>query len=392
MKKVVLVLISFLFIFSSIILPEQGQADNSAEIKAIDAQLKELKAKEAQAKANRQVALDQISNLKTQIANTEEEIQELELQIATKNKEVEVLEATIAQTKEELEAAKLELDNAIQRVIDRNELLKSRLHIMYTNGSVSYLDVLLSSTSFTDFLDRFQALNSILNKDKELLEARKHDQAVIEKAKEEVETRIVALNDNLDELEQLRTELYTQEKEKEVAITSFKGQIEVHEEISKEAEDAMANMISQRSKLLAKKAELTYDGKFGYPLPTDRKYRITSYYGTRKDPFTGRTSSHTGVDIAAPGGTNILASAGGVVIVAEYMSSYGYAVVIEHGDGIKTLYAHMRQINVSVGQNVNRGAKIGEVGTTGRSTGNHLHFEVRKWDSRVDPNKYVKFY
>ncbi|MDP5275915.1 murein hydrolase activator EnvC family protein [Chengkuizengella axinellae] len=397
LKKVFVVFLLSLFILTSILLPDQGQADDSGNIEQINAQINEAKAKRQQAQKDKQIAIGIIRNYETKIASTEQEIHQLELEIEKKNQEIAELEGKINQTFEELDVTKEELDDAIQRVIDRNELLQSRLYIMYTNGSVSYLDVMLSATSFTDFLERFEALNTILSNDKVLLEERKHDQAIIEEKKASIEATIALLNEDFEELEQKRLDLTQQEKDKAVAISTFneekKNQEEVvHEadEIDKESEELMNKLIAERQKLLSK--NLKFNGNLAYPLPQDGNYRITSKFGTRTDPFTGKTSSHTGVDIAAPGGTNILASGDGVVIVAEYYYSYGNAVVIDHGSGITTLYGHMKQINVTKGQNVSQGDKIGEVGTTGRSTGNHLHFEVRKDGTRVEPNDYVSLY
>ena len=123
--------------------------------------------------------------------------------------------------------------------------------------------------------------------------------------------------------------------------------------------------------------------------PAPQYTRISSYFAGRIDPITGKKSNHGGLDLAAPGGSPILAANSGTVIIAGYHYSYGNYVVIDHGGGVSTLYGHSSKLLVSRGQKVSRGQQIAKVGTTGRSTGNHLHFEVRINGQRVDPLPYI---
>nr|WP_246593561.1 M23 family metallopeptidase [Evansella tamaricis] len=126
-------------------------------------------------------------------------------------------------------------------------------------------------------------------------------------------------------------------------------------------------------------------------MPTDNG-RITSHFGNRADPFTRATSFHSGIDIAAPLNTPIYATADGIIISVGWEGGYGRTIVIEHGDTYETLYAHLNEIYISVGDEVEKGDLIGGMGTTGRSTGVHLHYEIRRNGSLVDPYPYMTFH
>ncbi len=177
-------------------------------------------------------------------------------------------------------------------------------------------------------------------------------------------------------------------------IASMEQQVEELEHISEEAERLVIELAAKEAALNKEISSLRFSaGKLAYPLP--RAYTRTSNFGYRTDPITGaRGAFHSGIDIAAPGGTDILASADGIVIAAQWVNGYGNYVIIDHGTGDKgktiwTLYAHMSKITASNGDHVKAGDKIGEVGSTGRSTGNHLHFEVRENQVAVDPDPYL---
>ncbi len=185
------------------------------------------------------------------------------------------------------------------------------------------------------------------------------------------------------------------EKDKQVLIAGLNSKEKHLEEISEEQEEFLITSAREMSKLLEKKNKIESSyrkgGKFLWPLPSSN--RITSNYGSRKDPITGKMGAlHKGVDIGAPNGTTIVAAESGTVIVAQSYGGYGNTVIINHGSGTWTLYGHIRKggIKVKEGQAVKRGQKIAEVGSTGRSTGNHLHFEVRINEKAVDPMKYLK--
>ncbi|REK69630.1 M23 family peptidase [Paenibacillus paeoniae] len=165
------------------------------------------------------------------------------------------------------------------------------------------------------------------------------------------------------------------------------------EVISEEQEKLLVALAAKVSKLNAEKNRIKNPysgGKLGMPINSGA--RVTSNFGTRNHPITGKSHTHTGIDFGAPQGTDIFAAEGGVVIVSQLWSGYGNCIIIDHGNGLWTLYGHIRNggLLVSVGDQVKRGQKIAEVGSTGNSTGPHLHFEVRKNEVPVNPSGYLK--
>jgi murein DD-endopeptidase MepM/ murein hydrolase activator NlpD len=266
---------------------------------------------------------------------------------------------------------------------------------MYMNGSVSYMDVLFSATSFSDFLDRFLALQNIVGQDKQILEQNKVDRDMVAAKKQQVETQLAEIQSLAVQAEGIKDKLSNQEQQKEVMVASLDKQVKVTESDNEEAETALVALAAQRAELNKKKKALANSfkysgGKVGWPVP-DRK-AIGDGFGYRIDPVRHVRKLHKGIDIPAPKGTAIVAAESGTVLIASAVNGYGNAVVIDHGGGLWTWYGHIREggIQVQEGQVVKRGQKIAEVGSTGESTGNHLHFEVRKNQEAVDPLPYLQ--
>jgi len=257
----------------------------------------------------------------------------------------------------------------------------------------------MKSTSFSDFLNRFKALRSLVGQDKELLEQNRRDKERIEATVASIESMLASLIQEYNEMEEMKRELVAQQKEKEVMIAQFTQEMEEHEHVTEEQEKLLLQIASQENKLIKElqQLELKYkgSGKLGYPLP--KVYPVTSGYGSRVDPITGKKGAfHAGIDIGAPGGTDILAAEDGIVIQAGMYGGYGNTVIINHGvdssgKELWTLYAHASKVLVKKGDSVKKGDVIAKVGTTGRSTGNHLHFGVYLNEEAVDPKKYVNF-
>lgn len=333
--------------------------------------------------------------------------EDLEAEIKSLMKEIDKI--AIAKSKkqaekdakqEELVQSGVELEEAEKRVVKREELLEMRMRTMYTNGFVSYMDVLLSATSFSDFLDRFDALQTILNSDRDMVEQLKKEKEAVEKKKAEIETQYAELEAIYQELELQQAELVKKEADKEVLVASYNENLDQLSEtleelelISEEQEQLLVALASKVSKLNAEKNRIKNPytgGKLGMPLKGT--VRVTSNFGTRVHPITGAKHTHTGIDFGAPQGTSIYAAEAGVVIVSQWWSGYGNCVIIDHGNGLWTLYGHIRNggLLVDVGDNVEKGDKIAEVGSTGNSTGPHLHFEVRKNEVPVNPGGYLK--
>lgn len=339
-------------------------------------QQKEAERQLAQLQRERNQALQDLNQIKAELEANSLAMLELQSQIIdAENAAIDAHEQFVAVSK---------------RVEERNELIEERLRMMYKKGEVKYIDVLMDSTSFSDFLDRLHYLNLVVSQDNTILEQQKVEKELKEQKKLEREEALAMLQDLYHEKELKELELTELRKQQEVQIASIQSQEEHYHHISEEAEKLVMQLAAKEAELNEKRRKLAFSaGKLAYPLP--REYPITSNFGTRVDPITGKKGAHhAGIDFGAPGGTSILAAADGYVLAAQWVNGYGNYVIIDHGSGIWTLYAHMSKIVAKKGDEVKVGDKIGEVGTTGRSTGNHLHFEVRKNQKAVDPNPYLK--
>jgi len=398
--------------------PTGGEAASLSDIKkqiaAAKAEMKEAEKRAAKAERQAANAHNQAKTAEDEKVSIQGKKTEAETSIANLMAEIDnvVINKTKTQAQsdakeEELLQTGLELEQAEERVVTRDELLQSRMRLMYTNGFVSYMDVLLSATSFTDFIDRFDALQSILSQDRDILAEQREEKELVALKKVEVEKQFAEVKKIYEKLEQYEAHLVKKEQEKEVMIASYNTNIkqldnklvqidstlEELEGISKEQEELLMALAAKVSKLNAEKNKISNPytgGKLGMPIRDN--YRVSSSFGTRVHPITGKTHTHTGTDFAAPQGTDIFAAEDGVVLVAQKWSTYGNCVIIDHGNGLWTLYGHIRNggIKVEKGETVKKGQKIAEVGSTGNSTGPHLHFEVRKNQTPVNPGGYLK--
>jgi murein DD-endopeptidase MepM/ murein hydrolase activator NlpD len=411
LKKILVPLTISAALASALAFPAAGLAGSTTD--AINQQLNDLKKAKSAAQKKAADTQNQLAQVQKEKAQTSQDLDAIYKQIDEIGKKLTDLNNQIDKITDDLQSNAKQLEEAENRVASRDQMMKARLRLMYMNGFVSYAEVLMSATSFSDFLDRLDALKSILNQDKEVLALNKRDRDIIAEKKTQIENQLAEVKKLYDQTDAVKDSLEEKEKEKEVAVASLSKKEKELAEISKDQEDELVKFAAQESALLKKKAEaeaaaaknqgktsakstvadaFTYSGgKFAYPLA--KPAPITSDFGERTDPINGQPGAiHTGIDLGAPQGTDILAAENGVVIVASWWSGYGNCVIIDHGGGVWTLYGHIRDggIMVEKGDKVKRGQKIAEVGHTGRATGNHLHFEVRINEKPVDPKPYLR--
>lgn len=327
-----------------------------------------------------------VKELDTELSNVTAELVTLQEQLQDKILEIE-------ETKKDIEAAK-----AVEE--KQYEDMKVRIKYMYEQGNTQYAAMILGSESIADFLNKADYVASISEYDRNMLvkyeETRKEieeleAQLVVEQ--KELEAQEKSTKDKADAIEVLVSA-------KEAELKTVNGQIASKEELIKEYEADIAEqdrVIKELEAAAKKAAEAAsqsggstqkYDGGiFAWPCPNYT--RISSPFGNRMHPTLGVVKFHNGVDLAAPAGSPILAAYDGTVISAAYNSSMGNYVMINHGDNIYTIYMHASALYVSTGQKVSKGETIAAVGTTGRSTGNHLHFGVRVNGQYVDPMGYI---
>lgn len=398
-KKILLSLLIAGLLVGSVNIPvEVTHAASQQSLDKINRELAEIRKKKENQKKQMKQTQQNIAQVQKQIKNLNTELMQIDLRRNEAQAKLDKLEKQMEETTLKAAQAQDELDEAKDRVAKRETLLKTRVKSMYERGTVSYLDVLLGASDFGDFLTRMEGLQLILAQDTRILEDNLRDKATIETKKQEIDHQLTVYAGMYDEAETLKAELDSQFKKSQVIIAELNKQ----EKKMEQDYEALGQQLYESNKLeAAKYAEQVRamsasssgykGGRLALPI-ADGAFRFSSGFGVRKDPFTGKSSGHNGLDMAAPKGTTIMAAASGIVTYAGYYSGFGNTVMIKHSDEITTLYAHIREggIKVSVGQRVTVGQKIAEVGSTGRSTGNHLHFTVYKNDVAVNPLPYLK--
>ena len=343
----------------------------------LDNQREELQEQIEAIQSDKSRALERKSLLEQQISATQAEINNIQAQIEKYTQLIMEKEEELAQA--EAEEAEL-YDQFCQRV-----------RYMEEEGEISYWSILFSSSDFSDLLDNFMMVEEFIDYDNRMMEEILALQEQIQSDKAELETARTEQETARTEQEKAKADLQAQEAEVDSLIEEISGQedlLEQQEAQLKAAADAMDDEIRRLEQEMASQISgVVSESGFQWPLPASWN-TLSSLFGSRTHPITGRPNNHTGIDIPASRNTEIYAAKSGVVVTSTYNSSYGNYVVVSHSDGTSTLYAHMNSRNATVGQTVSQGQVIGYVGTTGSSTGNHLHFEVRVNGSRVDPVDY----
>lgn len=328
----------------------------------------------------------QAAALKGEKNNVKAEIEKLDYEIYALNLEVDKYELQKQEINMQISEKEQEITKLSEEIEANNKLLEERLRVMYKNGTAGYIEIVLNSNSLIDALTRIDKIQMIVQSDVELLKSIEQQKIQVEEVRQNLETQRAELTVVINDLESKQQEVLEASHAKEVYMISLEKDLK---EIQRQ-EAAMEAQSKQIEKdiLAAQRAVEYAGGEMLWPVPG--QYRITSNFGGRADPITGVWSSHGGTDIAAPYNTPIVAANNGVVIFAGSHYSYGNYVIVDHGGGIATLYAHCTKLLVSKGQAVSRGEKIALVGSTGYSTGPHLHFEVRVNGVRQDAMKYLK--
>lgn len=318
-----------------------------------------------------------------------DQVNSLEQQINSKQSDIDELEASISEAQAKLETLEEELAAAEEKVNTQNENLNARLRNMYKNGSVGFIDVLMDSGSFSEFLNNLSLVEKVYTSDQDVLEELQKAYDEIDAKKKEIETLQAELSESKATMEEQKSSLEAdkasvEKKKSEIAADSA----ETQRELDKLEADAQALTSSIRNSGSSSSSSKYNGGIMAWPVPSC--HTVSSGYGGRIHPTTGKYKFHGGLDIPGSYGSAIVAANSGRVIWAGNRGdSYGNYVIIDHGGGVSTLYGHSSKVLVSTGQRVSRGQRIANVGSTGRSTGPHCHFEVRINGSRVNPNPYV---
>ncbi len=391
MRRKIALLVAMAVIAAMVIRPYEGQA--LTQVQKIDQELDELKKEMEKTARIQKAAENSVKKLNYEKASTKEDIDALIASIQQTQKKLDDTQEKIDAAEEKVRVTGQQLEDAIAQRDHRIELMDNRVRMAYMAGPSSFLDVLMDASSLPDFLTRLDSVEAIVKQDNDLAAQAQAYKEKVETIKQQVEDELANVKQLYSDLADSKKELELKEQEKEQRLSTLTTKIEENEEISEEAEAQLKKFAKKSAELQAKKKALTQyykGGKLGMPLKT--AYTLTSPFGWRTHPIYHTKKLHTGMDMAAPKGTPIYAAESGRVITARSMSGYGNCVIIDHGGGLWTVYGHIMQggILVSEGDEVKRGEKIALVGSTGDSTGNHLHFEVRKNSEPTDPAPYLK--
>jgi murein DD-endopeptidase MepM/ murein hydrolase activator NlpD len=319
------------------------------------------------------------------------------LAIASVDARIDDLSASQAATQRKLDWNAIQLRAAQRSLHLHDELLNRRLVDIYEHGDESYLNVLLSARSFSDFVERWEDLRLLIAANEQAVRQRKLDEERVAAIQAALQATDLELQQQQQQQQQARDQLsgLAAERRNLVALAAAQKahaslQVAQMEDLSAAEEAQLEALIREKERELEAERRASgiagnegegAAGMFSWPVTGT----ITSPFGWRSNPFGGAPEFHQGLDIAAPTGTTVTAAAGGTVIMAQWYGGYGNYILIDHGGGYSTGYGHLSAIYVSVGQKVARGQAIGAVGSTGESTGPHLHFEVRFDGKPIDP-------
>lgn len=402
--------------------------DAKKDLESIVDEINESKQELNQVKDDKDVVRDQLNQIEKELYEKEKELSSVENQLNNTQQELEIVkdelqeaEEELALTQDKLESLKKELQQAIDQAKEQEELNAARLRAMYMNSTTSYLELLLESKSLNDLLNRVDMIVQMVAYDHQVfdsmqmyrdeVEQRKLDcedqeQKIqeykhgIEEKKAELEKKEQQIQASREQISRQKQEIQSAQNEKEALMNQLsEEEARIQKELDQMEKESKA--LEKLIQELTRKAQEAKKGSnrggsgnsSGMMWPVPGFTHISSGYGMRFHPILKRNKMHSGIDISG-NGRNIrnkpaVAANDGVVILAEYYGSYGNCVIIDHGGGISTLYAHGESIPVYVGQSVKKGDTVLRIGSTGRSTGPHLHFEVRVGGKTDNPLNYV---
>ena len=403
LASIIAVLLALSLVFSLLTGVLSAYASDKSKLESLKAQL-------ATVSGERQEIASQLDELNAKMDSLLAQKAALEQEINLTYEQIELTEEIIASLDASIEKTTAELEAAEEEEAKQYEVFKTRLRAMYENDTLTTLDLILSASSLTEYFSRMEAASSIASYDKELMQKLADTRAYIEELKASLEQDRAENEQQKEDLIDYKRDLVNQNVELDFLIEDLKEQTdfkqaeldeveaqeaafdkeiaELAEKIRKEEAAAAAAAAAANSSSSSSSASKYTGGTMTWPLPG--YYTISSDFVMRDHPITGKYSQHTGIDLPAPKNTKIVAAASGTVVTVGYNTAYGNRVIINHGGGVQTLYAHMTSFAVSEGDTVSAGDVIGYVGSTGYSTGNHLHFSVLVNGSYVDPKPYVQ--
>lgn len=397
-KKAVCLLLSASIMFSY---SEPAYAVTNESIKEKEAEIAAAKKEVSGLKSN----LTDVEALKKELEKSKSDltayVTQLDNELSGIQSKIEQYNTMITEKEEQIVETTQELNEAIRQQEEQYESMKQRIKFMYEKGDTFYMELLFSSQGFSDMTNKADYIEALSKYDKDKLNEYVETKEMVQLCKEKLEAEKEVLDEAKVAVEKEEANVSALIDQKEEQIVSVSSDISTKEAAIKEYESMIAQqnaeiaalekaVAEERKRLEEEQAQArVYNGgMFAWPCPSYK--RISDEYGNRIHPILGTQQFHNGLDMAAPGGSAILAAYDGDVIAAAYSGSMGNYIMINHGSGLYTIYMHCSALYVSKGQTVTKGQKIAAVGSTGRSTGNHLHFSVRLNGSYVSPWNYLK--
>ena len=376
MNKIYLTVISVILISFSII--GSAKAVTSTEI---EERRKELEEEIKQSGI-------EIENIQIELTETLEKINEIDKEIYDYEETINGINQDLSDIEKEIKEKEQEIENIQKEYDETKEAFAERMVYLYETNDTRYLDVLLNSKSIVEFISNYYLIGEMAEYDANLIEKIDNNKNKIAGAKEELEEIQTQLEEKRAEKQKMAITLENSKVIKNSYLNSLTAQeIETREKLDKYQEELDLINLEMLLTSLENNDSIYVGGIFLWPTPG--YYTITSPFGMRLHPILKVYAGHTGMDIGAPMGSYVLAANSGVVSKATYSNSYGNLVMINHGNGISTAYAHGSEILVEEGQEVKRGDIIMKVGSTGWSTGPHLHFEIIVNGTKINPYPYV---
>ena len=383
MRKNLCVILILLICFIAIYTYTYAEDESNTTNNTVDLQTQRSELQNQLDEAN-----GQLNDVQSNLSENLQQVEKLDSRIETARQELSEQESKITELKDSIEEIETQLNSVTEKYNKQVELFKKRMVAIYMAGDTQYLDVLLKSSSLTDFISSYYIISQLTEIDENLLNDLETKKKTMDLSRQKLENEKKELAIIIENQTRTTRTLQNTKKMRENFIAKLSDdeknlQAKI-DEINKQYEEVNQQILS----LAQQGIDTAYiGGELAWPVPGYT--RITSKYAMRVHPITGQYKLHTGVDIGAPLGANFVAANDGVVIKAGLNAAYGNMVIIDHGGGISTLYAHGSEILVEVGQTVKRGDAILKVGSTGYSTGPHAHFEVRINGVTTDPLPYI---
>lgn len=362
----------FVLVPSAIVVGAKSRSSLTKDLNSVNRRIKDVQSRLKQTKIQQKNVMDQIISTQRKLETAQDKVIKNKISLNKAQEKLKIIDTRLERT---------------QRQMDRRaKLLSGRLSDIYEGEDIGYLEVLLGSRDMQTYLSRRYYLEEIVSSDVQLIEQFKKDKSQIERDKKAQSTEVVRIASIQSQLIRQRDGVADLAQEKSAQLQAIEQDRELYEraiaELTAKSEEIAASIQRYQA---SRRSSGSYSPTFSGGLSMPVSGRITSRFGYRIHPVTRSHSLHTGVDIAVPAGTPIKAAADGEVIMAGWMGAYGYAVVIDHGGGVSTLYGHNSKLLVGAGKKIKRGQAIAKAGSTGWSTGPHCHFEKRVNGKPVNP-------